>query len=244
MVDKNKQRTILCYGDSNTWGLIAESADYETMTIKRYPRSVRWPGLLQTLMGDRYYVVEEGLNGRTTNLDYHVQPDRNGKTYLPACLYSHAPIDLVVILLGGNDLKSYFNRSADDICQGILDLIDLIQSTTYGPNMKEAPKILIVSQPIPLVICEEFRDYNGNLVFKDAIRRAELMVRLYSKLSREKDCFFLDISSDVRPTDIDGMHLDENGHKKLALLVQKKIDDIFLSELYIQEVNNAWSSRY
>ena len=238
MVNENKQRTILCYGDSNTWGFIPKSTNYETTIIERYPINVRWPGLLQTLMGNRYYIVEEGLNGRTTNLDYHLQPDRNGKTYLPACLYSHAPIDLVLILLGANDLKSYFNRSAKDICHGISDLIDCIQSTTYGPNLKKAPKILILSQPIPLPICEAFTDENGSLIFKDAIRRAKLMVSLYSKLSREKGCFFLDVSSEVRPTDIDGMHLDESGHKKLAFLVKKAIDDIFLSEPRFQEINN------
>lgn len=222
------QKTILCYGDSNTWGFVAGSANYEIMSMERYPRSKRWPGLLQEYLGNNYYVVEEGLNGRTTNLDYHqFPPDRNGKTYLPPCLYSHAPIDLVVLALGGNDLKAYFNRSAKDICKGLGELIDIINNSKYGIGMQEAPKILILSQPIPLSICEDFVDPEGVFVFKNAIERARLLVDLYSALAKERDCFYLNISKDIRPGDIDGIHLDKVGHKKLAQMVKEKITDIF-----------------
>ena len=102
------QRTILCYGDSNTWGYVPQSPAEKNLTIQRYPRHIRWPGILQNLLGEKFHVVEEGLNSRTTNLDYPIPPDRNGKTYLPSCLYTHAPIDLVILALGGNDLKNSF----------------------------------------------------------------------------------------------------------------------------------------
>ena len=55
-------KTILCYGDSNTWG-------YEPATKERYSRAERWTGILQRELGADYYVVEEGLNGRTTVWD-------------------------------------------------------------------------------------------------------------------------------------------------------------------------------
>lgn len=98
--------TILCHGDSNTWGYVP-SGDY-TKGIERYSRNIRWPGALQSYLGnDYYYIIEEGLNSRTTNIDYQVQPNRNGKTYLPPCLYSHSPINFVILALGGNNLKSY-----------------------------------------------------------------------------------------------------------------------------------------
>jgi len=220
------QRTIFCYGDSNTWGFIAGSANYETMYMERYSRNERWPGLLQKFLGVEYYVVEEGLNGRTTNLDYQFPPNRNGKTYLPSCLYSHAPIDLVVLSLGGNDLKAYFHRNAADICAGLSELVDIIISSKYGQKMKEPPKILILSQPIPLPISESFID-NNILVFEGAIERAKALVKLYSDLAREKKCFFLDVSRDIKPSEIDGVHLDKTGHVKLASLVKKRIIEIF-----------------
>lgn len=227
----DEKKTILCYGDSNTWGFIAEKADYENMHIERYPRSVRWPGKLQKLLGDQYYVIEEGLNGRTTNLDTPISPDRNGKTYLGPCLYTHAPIDLVVLLLGGNDLKSYFNRSSEEIANGLADLIDLIQSTNYGKNIKTKPDILIVSQPIPLPKCEEFVDEDGTYVFKGAISRANMLVDMYSQLSKEKACHFLDVTSEVKPGEFDGMHLDECAHLKLANMISDKICQIFSKKL-------------
>src|SRR6266496_2845536 len=55
-------RTVLCYGDSNTWG-------FDPVRQHRYPREVRWPGRLQAALGADWHVVEEGLNGRTTTLD-------------------------------------------------------------------------------------------------------------------------------------------------------------------------------
>jgi lysophospholipase L1-like esterase len=87
---------ILCYGDSNTWG-------YQAATAERLGRWERWPGVLQRTLGD-VHVIEEGQNGRTTVFDVPFEPDRNGLTYLPVALQTHHPVDLVVIDLGTNDL--------------------------------------------------------------------------------------------------------------------------------------------
>src|SRR5689334_3492791 len=102
------RRTILCYGDSNTWGYVPQDFTDKNITISRYPFDKRWPGILQSILGRNYHVIEEGLNSRTTNLDYHIPPDRNGKNYLAPCLYSHAPVDLIILALGTNDLKTCF----------------------------------------------------------------------------------------------------------------------------------------
>ena len=98
-----KLKNILCYGDSNTWGYIPGSLDFRTMQVKRYEQTVRWTGRLQSLVEGNANIIEEGLNGRTTNIDYKDIPGRNGKTYLLPCLYSHAPLDLVILWLGFND---------------------------------------------------------------------------------------------------------------------------------------------
>lgn len=219
------QKIILCYGDSNTWGY-APCADTTNFRLMRYRRDERWTGLLQKALGEGYYVIEEGLNGRTTNLDYHVPPDRNGKTYLPSCLYSHSPVDLVILALGGNDFKAYFNRSAEEIGQGLIELIDIIQMSKYGKSLEEAPKILIITAPIPLPIAEEFTDENGIKFFEGAIEKAQSLVELYKKISKEKNCEFLDVSQHIIPSGIDGMHFDNVAHKNLSEILHKKIKNI------------------
>lgn len=220
-------KTILCYGDSNTWGFVPCIENYQSRTTKRYPYDVRWTGQLQHLLGSEYYVVEEGLNSRTTNLDYQVPPNRNGATYLPPCLYSHAPIDLVVLALGSNDFKSYFGRNAIDVCNGMRELIDIVQSSAYGSNMQSPPKILLVSQPIPLPIVEQYVDESGNHIFKDVVSKAKALVPLYKQLAFEKQCHFLDISNDVKPSEFDGGHFDEAAHKIYAQSLYKKVLSIF-----------------
>lgn len=219
------QRTILCYGDSNTWGYVP--TDNPNGAMQRYSRHERWPGLLQTYLGDKYYVIEEGLNGRTTNVDYHIPPDRNGKTYLPPCLYTHAPIDLVILSLGGNDLKKYFDRTAEDICNGLADLISIIQSSVYGNNFQHAPDMLLLSPPKISPIIEQYKDDDGIFVFEGAIKKINMFIPLYANLAKEKNCFYLDVTERVSPSTIDGLHFDSTGHQILAQLILEKIKGIY-----------------
>lgn len=200
-------KTILCYGDSNTWGYVP-TADHTTIK-KRYSRNERWPGILQEKLGHDYYIVEEGLNSRTTNLDYAPPPDRNGKTYLPPCLYSHAPIDLVILSLGGNDLKTYFNRSAEQIKNGLGELVDIIQATTYGPELKTSPRVLITTPVIPMEFTEKYVDENGVEFLKGAVGKSRQLIGLFEQLANEKSCYYLDLSQDVFPSEIDGVHYNE-----------------------------------
>lgn len=221
-------KTILCYGDSNTWGFVAGSIDFKTFYMERYPRNIRWTGLLQQYLGDEYYVIEEGLNGRTTNVDYKDLPGRNGKTYLLPCLYSHSPVDLVILGLGANDLKTEFNREAKDIAEGLSELIDIIQATTFGPNMKSAPKILLVSYAIP--VNENYLDTNNEPIFKGAIEKAKQFSFWVSKLAKDKQCYFLDIAPHIYLSQVDGIHFDETAHKEFSKLITSEIKNIFNPE--------------
>jgi lysophospholipase L1-like esterase len=219
-----KQKTILCYGDSNTWGFVPGKLDLDTFYMERYARDVRWTGLLQRALGDSCYVVEEGLNGRTTNVDYKDVPNRNGKTYLEPCLYSHSPLDLVILSLGCNDMKIEFNRDAKAIADGLSELVDLIQGTKYGADMQSSPKILIVSYGIPVNEC--LRDLNNDLIFKGSIEKSKQLSEQYAKVAKKKQCYFLDIAPHITFSGIDGIHLDEGGHKQLAGLITKEVKQI------------------
>ena len=121
-------RTILCYGDSNTWG-----SDPETR--ERFPEDVRWPGVLRKRLDEEYRVIEEGLPGRTTVRDDPIEGGhKNGRTYLMACLESHRPLDLITLMLGTNDLKARFGSSASDIAQGAASLADMMLRSGCGPD--------------------------------------------------------------------------------------------------------------
>src|SRR5664279_2300710 len=99
---------IVAYGDSNTWG-------YDPAAGARFAPEQRWTGVMATALGAGFKVIEEGLNGRTTVFDAPIEPYRNGLAYLPPCLLSHAPFDLILIALGCNDLKQRFGLSPGDI---------------------------------------------------------------------------------------------------------------------------------
>ncbi len=101
-------KSILCYGDSNTWGTATQPRP-----DGRYAPHERWPGVLRLALGDEWLVIEEGLGGRTTVNDDPVEgAERNGRMYLLPCLGSHKPLDVVDIMLGTNDLMARFNQSA------------------------------------------------------------------------------------------------------------------------------------
>src|SRR5215470_10160542 len=125
-------KTILCYGDSNTWGCVP------TLTHGipvRYGPDIRWASVLRTTLGDGYWVVEEGLNGRTTVWSDPVEGEyKSSKTYLMACLESHQPIDLVALMLGTNDLKQKFGLSAWNIAAGAETLVTMVRSSVFGPG--------------------------------------------------------------------------------------------------------------
>ena len=146
-------RTVLCYGDSNTWG-------YDPATRTRYPPHVRWTGVLAARLGAEYRVVEEGLNGRTTRWDDPIEPGRNGLTYLRPCIESHQPLDLIVIMLGTNDLKRRFDLSASDIAQSAAELAKLAWRFANAPDGSHA-KVLLVAPPAVSTLTEFDQMFDG-----------------------------------------------------------------------------------
>jgi lysophospholipase L1-like esterase len=124
------KRVILCFGDSNTWGYNPENAE-------RFGSGIRWTGILQAELGTHYSIIEEGLNARTTVFTDPVEGtriDRNGRNHLAVLLESHRPIDVVIVMLGLNDLKRRFAVSALDIAQGAGELVRIIQCSQSGPQ--------------------------------------------------------------------------------------------------------------
>ncbi len=206
-------KTILCYGDSNTWG-------YDPAQNKRLGYKQRWPGVLQNELGKEYLVIEEGLSGRTTVWDDPIEGYKNGKKYLIPCLETHKPIDLVLIMLGTNDLKHRFSLTAFDIAQGAGVLVDIVQRSKTGPEY-QAPQVLLLAPP-PLVKLTVLAE-----MFKDSEEKSKLLGKHYKKVAADLGCYFIDTAETITSSPIDGIHLEQSEHLKLGKKVADSIKNIF-----------------
>lgn len=217
-------KTILCYGDSNVRGVIPEKIINRSHLVKVRDKNKRWTGILQKLLGDDYDIIEEGMGGRTTAFDEinPGRPYRNGLKDLPLFLEAHFPIDLVIFLLGINDTKIQYNKTAKEITEGLNQCIQVVKNSNKGRDEK-APKILIVT-PIPIEkIPNLFPELDDASILK-----SKALPNLYKKLALENNCEFLDASSIVKASQIDGLHLDEPEHVVFAKVIHEKIKQITL----------------
>jgi lysophospholipase L1-like esterase len=184
-------KTLLCFGDSNTWGYVPGSNG------ERLPREQRWPTRLQTALGDDWEVVAEGLSGRTATVERPDSEGRNGLPYLLPCLHSHAPVDLVVIFLGTNDVNFVDD---DRVARCVGRLVDVVRRSQSGPG-GGAPGVLVVCPP----------PFDGH--------------ELGPSFAAELDCEVLDLdgvaSYSVVGDDVE--HLDADGHAAVAAAVARRI---------------------
>ncbi|MCC6458625.1 MAG: SGNH/GDSL hydrolase family protein [Caldilineaceae bacterium] len=206
-------KTVLCYGDSNTWG--CNPANEE-----RFGLDVRWPGILRTTLGTDYWVVEEGLSGRTTVWDDPIEGDKNGKTQLPSILYTHHPFELIIIMLGTNDLKMRFSVPAYDIANGAGVLVDIVNKSGCGPN-GSAPQVLLVAPPPIATLKDFFAD-----IFEAADTKSRRFAHEYERVAKLYGCHFLDAGSIIVSSEQDGIHLDASEHAKLAHAIADKVQQI------------------
>jgi lysophospholipase L1-like esterase len=195
-------KTILCYGDSNTWG-------YNPATGGRYGPDERWPGVMRAALGAGYTVIEEGLNGRTTVWDDPYEPGLNGKTYLLPCLLTHHPLDLVIIMLGTNDLKHRYGLSAYDVAGGAGVLVELAQASGAGPE-GGPPEVLLVA-PAPIARLTDFA-----LDFRDAEEKSRELGEQYRLFAETLGCAYLDAGQVIVSSDRDGIHLDADQQAALG----------------------------
>lgn len=202
---------ILCYGDSNTWGYVPVSGE-------RYPRPVRWTGVMAERLGPGFHVIEEGQSGRTTVWDDPLEEHRNGMRYLPACLLSHKPLDLVILMLGTNDLKARFSLLASDIALGAERLVDVIQRSDCGRGGK-APVILLAAPP-PIV------PKSGEDMFLGGDTKSALFAQRYAEIAQRAGCAFLDVGSVIAVDVTDGIHYDALAHKRLGLVMAERVQSL------------------
>ena len=195
---------ILCFGDSNTNGTNPAGG--------RWPRDKRWTGILQRLLGEDYYVIEEGCGGRTTVFEDYLEPDKNGRAHLRVALRSHRPLDLVVIMLGTNDMKRRFNLLPADIACGAAELGKLVESFDYGAGFP-TPKVLLVS-PIHLGEGIENSCFTG--FAPDSVDVSKALASYYEAQAAAHGWLYFDAATVAGPSIKDMLHMEAEDHLALA----------------------------
>lgn len=208
-------KNILCFGDSNTFGTDPAGG--------RHARNVRWTGRLQQLLGEEYYVIEEGMGGRNTVWDDPIEPMRNGSKYLPISLQSHQPLDLVILFLGTNDCKCIFPASPRVIASGVETLCNMVDRFAYKEGYP-VPQILVVS---PILIGEAIEHSPFASYDYSSCQKSYQLAPLFESIAARHGYLFLDAAQIARPSELDQLHLDAGGHQAVAEALYGIITDFF-----------------
>lgn len=202
--------TVVCYGDSNTWG-------YEPGTEARLDRETRWTGVLQRELGDDVHVVEEGLNSRTTIFDDPTSAGRSGLAYLPIVLETHAPVDVLVLLLGTNDLFLPQRVDARGAARGAATLAETALASGAGPGGRP-PAVVVLIPPRFATLRPDWaldspHGPEESTRFGEAFRTALADVA----------CEVLDLGDVAEHSDADGIHFDADGHGAIGTAVAERV---------------------
>lgn len=212
-------KTVLCYGDSLTWG-------YEIATLSRHRFEDRWPSVLQSKLGRDVQVIAEGLNGRTTAFDDHLAgEDRNGARILPTLLGTHCPLDVVVIMLGGNDMKSWIHGSALTAASGMKRLVQIVRGHPYYFDAP-VPQVVIVSPPL----VNRSNDLEDPDMFARGNEASTHLATTYKAIATELGCAFFDAASVAQPSPIDGVHLDAKNTRAIGAALAPIVEKLLRGE--------------
>jgi lysophospholipase L1-like esterase len=208
-------QTVLCFGDSNTWGCppfanIAQTPD-------RIGHHRRWPRVMNAVLGPDVWVIEEGLSGRTTVFDDPIEGShKNGARMIVPILETHSPIDLLILMLGTNDFKDQYTITAFNSARGMLTLIQMVRG--HYAMVDRGPEILIVTPPSVSEAAEP-------AIWGDAHRRCADHAHYLAQVAERTGCFHFDANR-VVAVGIDGIHLDEEAHAVLGRALAAEVRQI------------------
>jgi lysophospholipase L1-like esterase len=210
------QKTILCYGDSNTYGTIPWTGKAE-----RYDETQRWTRLLEAQLGSGFRVIEEGLPSRTIDLDAGKNVNLNGIAIFGSILYSHLPLDWIILCLGTNDTKTRFAQSPEKMIEGIEKYLSLIEKNS--PNSE----VLLVA-PVPVNENIANNSYTPNS-WIGANQKAKDFTLLLGKLALKRKTKFLDLSKVIQVSLVDGIHFDLHNQESIANAINQIILNKYLN---------------
>ncbi len=213
---------ILCFGDSNTWGYDPDASSASPAPVRHGP-AVRWTGVMAAELGAGFEVAGAGQNGRTTVFEDPHFPGRNGRVALPIFLETHKPLDLVILMLGTNDLKSVFHVPAGEIAAGAAALIRLIRQSETGPG-GQAPRVLLVCPPAagPFDHLPEIAEK-----FQDGAAKSRRLPGFYEDVAAQTGCAFFNAQPWVTASPVDGLHFDAANHQRLGQKIAGVVRGLF-----------------
>ena len=209
-------KTVLCFGDSNTHGQVPVGTPLE-----RFTHSERWPGVFGKQLGPEWHIIEEGLSGRTTVHEDPIEGDiKSGRLYLRPCLMSHAPLDLVILMLGTNDLKARFHQPATEVAMGIGCLIHDIRELNHSPG-GHCPEILVVA-PRPML--DDIGEWEG--IFSGAQPKSHQLAHEFEVIADSLEVHFFDAGTVIASDPADGFHLSKEAHGILGKAIAQEVINI------------------
>lgn len=203
---------VLCFGDSNTWGTRPDAG--------RYDETERWSSLLGDYLNDAEVsvsIIEAGQPNRTLVKNSPFDGEKSGVSYLKPILMQHQP-DVLILLLGTNDLKAKFDLSALDIALAAAELIT--QTQTLMPNLQ----IILLAPPVIKEVGAYKTLYRGGRV------KSEVLAFEYAKQAERLDCHFFDANEVITSSELDGIHWERGEHKKLAKTVSSILSNMLNSK--------------
>lgn len=220
----SETKSILCFGDSLTWGWIPVQEGSPTL---RYPFHQRWTGAMAVELGQGYQIIEEGLSARTTSADDPNDGRLNGSQYLPAALASHLPLDLVIILLGTNDTKPFYNRTPYDIAYGMAKLVGQVLTSAGGVGTPyPAPKCLVVAPPPLTPMPHPY--FQG--MFGGGHEKSNELSKQYAAMADFMKVNFLNAGDFITTDGCDGIHFTVQNNLDLGSAIARKVKEIFDGE--------------
>ena len=209
---------VLCFGDSNTWGYIPGQG-------RRYDEHTRWTGVLAQALGPDWCVHEDGLNARTTVHDSPFKPFLNGLAALPVALWAQKPIDVLVLSLGTNDLKTH---TAAQAAAGVASLVTCAQTMdarypSGQPVFTNGPKILVIS---PIAVGEGLEVMNPDDELGGKYAQSLLFPEKFAAMCAGLGVELLDAQQYAQPSASDGVHMTPEGHRALGLAVAGRVRDM------------------
>lgn len=207
-------KTVLCYGDSNTWGSIS-SWEPPQGPSARFDEDTRWGAVMRTALGEKYRVIEEGLCGRTSVYEVPGEEYKNGLPYLLPCLLSHRPLDLVIIMLGSNDVREVFGVTHETLGEGVRKLVRVVKACPTCGTGNVPPKVLLVA-PVLITKPEGRQDFYQARGCERAQRLTATFGEVYARVAKEEGCAFFDAKAVAMPAPADGLHMDAASHIRLG----------------------------
>lgn len=170
-------------------------------------------------------IIEEGLNGRNSIFRDVFVPEKCGFDTFKTLLMSHKPLDLVIIMLGTNDLKSVYHASASYLAKGMEAYLQTVRNPALWKDTP-MPAVLVVS---PILLGKGLVEEDREAFDERSLRESGRLARFYEEVARQYGAAFLNAAEYAKASDIDHLHMNPENHRKLGLAIAGRVRELFFA---------------